>query len=255
MKSKRIVIIGVILGAIVVVSLLLIPASKVLSDSLDKSKRVSFSAIKGYWWQGKVSDITVDYRGYRVYVGDLHWQYDWSSFLSTRWCLQGENSASKDLISGHFRLCYLPLEHRVQIMDSAVAVDAKILAQVSGIEIQGQWLINISSAIVENSRLLDIYGEAVWARARWHNGESWFALGEILSTFDASQSTGFEVNTTDIDGPLQVELTTTFSAQQEWAMIGFIEPYSTLPPSLIESLELLSSRAMGRRYYFDYQWR
>ncbi|EGG94633.1 hypothetical protein IMCC1989_2541 [gamma proteobacterium IMCC1989] len=51
---------------------------------------------------------------------------------------------------------------------------------------------------------------------------------------------------------MQIELTTTFSPQQQWAVTGFIEPYAQLPTSLAESLELMSSNVAGKRYYFNY---
>jgi hypothetical protein len=232
-----------------------VPASTLLNEQLASDKRIGFSSITGYWWQGDVNDITFDYRGYRVDLGKLYWQWDWHTLPSSRWCIRGANSASKDLISAHFRLCYLLFENRLEMLDTVVEIDAKTIAEVSGLEVAGQWLVTISSATAENNRWVDVYGEAVWKRAQWHNGEEWFVLGDILSTFDANQQSGIAINTTDIDGPLQVELTVMLSVQQEWTVSGFIEPYGKLPLSLADSLTLASTRVVEGRYHVDYQWR
>jgi hypothetical protein len=253
MKIKQLRAVFVFIVILCVAGVSLLPASVLLDDQLASHKRVSVSSITGYWWQGEMNDLAVDYRGYRVDLGSLRWKFDWLTLPSLRWCIQGANSASKDWVKAQLRLCYLLLERRVQMVDTVIDVDAQTLAEVSGIEIAGQWRLHITTATIENNRLVGIYGEAIWRHAQWHNGERWFVLGDILSTFDSTQQSTIEVNTSDIDGPLQMELTTVFSAQQEWAVTGFIEPYGKLPVSLAESLALVSSRASGKRYYFDYQ--
>jgi hypothetical protein len=255
MKIKQLRAIFVLAVMLCVAGILLLPASTLLGDRLASNKRVSVSSITGYWWQGEMNDLAIDYRGYRVDVGRLRWQFDWLTLPSLRWCMQGANSASKALIKAQVRLCYLLLERRVQVVDTVIDFDAQTLAEISGLEVAGQWRVNIATATIGNNRLLDVYGEAIWRHAQWHNGEGWFVLGDILSTFDSTQQSTIEVNTTDIEGPLQMELTTVFSAQKEWAVTGFIEPYGKLPVSLAESLTLVSSRASGKRYYFDYQGR
>jgi hypothetical protein len=252
MNSKRLIVISMAILVVSIIGILLLPANSVLSDALFKHKRLSFSAITGYWWHGEVEGLSVDYRGYRIDVGQLHWRFDWQTLASTNWCVDGANSASQELIDTHFRLCYQLVESRFQIIDSVIEIDAKTLAKVSGLEIAGQWVVNISSATIVDSRLLDVYGEAVWTRAQWHNGESWFALGDVLSILAASEPFAINIEVSDLNSPLQIELTTTFSPQQQWAVTGFIEPYAQLPTSLAESLELMSSNVAGKRYYFNY---
>jgi hypothetical protein len=252
MNSKRVIVISMVIVVVAIIGVLLLPAKSVLSGALLKHKRLSFSAITGYWWHGEVRGLSVDYRGYRIDLGQLHWRFDWQTLISARWCVDGANSASQESISTDFRLCYQLVESRFQIMNSVVEIDAKTLAKVSGLEVAGQWVVNISSATIVNNRLLDVYGEAVWTRAQWHNGESWFALGDVLSILDTSEPFALNVDVSDLDSPLQIELTTTFSPQQQWVVAGFIEPYGQLPSSLAESLELISSNVVGKRYYFHY---
>jgi hypothetical protein len=252
MKSKRGILIGIVTAVVTILCILLLPASSVLNDKLLKHKRLNFSAITGYWWYGEVKALSVDYRGYRIDLGQLHWRFDWQTLVSARWCVDGANSASQELINTRFRLCYQVLESRFQIIDSVVEIDAKTLANVSGLEIAGQWLVNISSATIVDNRLLDVSGKAVWTRAQWHNGESWFVLGDVLSIVDTNQASTINIDMIDIKSPLQIKLTMSFPPQQQWKMNGFIEPYDDLPVSLAESLMLMSSSVSGKRYYFDY---
>jgi len=260
MNSKTVVRVGLVIVLIWVACMVFLPVSKMFDAEEFIDKKIRFSSVTGFWWRGVVNDLTVDYRAHRIDFGQLSWQVDWRTLLSSRWCIKGITSASKEAISTRFSACYRLFENDFQIIDTVINVNAKTLAQVSGVEIAGQWLVNIDSITIKNNRLVDIYGEAVWQRAQWHNGESWFALGDILSTFDTSQQSALMINTTDINGPLQVELTTLLFTQQhqykqqnqQWKLKGFIEPYGQLPQSLTESLEFIASKIDGKRYYVEY---
>ncbi|MFT6102761.1 MAG: hypothetical protein ACJA2B_001204 [Candidatus Endobugula sp.] len=260
MKIKTMLMIVVLVAIILIVMVMLLPVNQLIpkKEHNNRIEKLTFTDISGYWWSGEITNIHVVHRGYRMYLGDVHWQYDWSTLLSARWCADINNVGLERAITFNSRACYHWIDKRASIHQTALAVDAKVVSQLTGLEAKGQWLVNISQAewlyTLSSLEVQNLYGEAVWKNAQWHNGEQWIKLGEILSTIDSKTASVFELNTIDVDGPLEIDIKTIVSQQQVTSIVGYVEPYAAITSSLSDSLSLTSSHTVGARYYYDYRW-
>lgn len=226
-------------------------------------KNLTLTDLSGYWWRGSIANAYIDHRGYRMPLGDIHWQYDWNTLLSTRWCAAIDNTKVSNVILKraaifNSRTCYDWLDRQISMHQVDVEIDSIVVSQLTGLETKGQWLVTISEVewdyALPSVEIHTLYAEVVWKNAQLHNGEQWISFGEILSTIDFKKPSGFELNTVNIKGPLEIDIKTIVSKRQVTSVIGYIEPYAEINRSLSDSLSLTASRKVGARYYYDYRW-
>ena len=197
MKRKIVFSAVTLVLIMLVVVAMLLPVSQLIpkEEINNRFKKLKLNDISGYWWRGKITNIYVDHRGYRMSLGDMHWQYDWSTLLTARWCVEMKNVGLDRAITFDGQVCYHWLSKRVLMRQTGFSVDASVVSQLTGLETKGQWRGIISQAewtyTLSSLEMQNVYGEAVWENAQWHNGEQWIILGEILSTVDSKAAAVF----------------------------------------------------------------
>ncbi|MGS2718573.1 type II secretion system protein N [Eionea flava] len=254
--------------AICLIAVGFFPIQWLLGQSAFSFGKVNIGAVSGNGWQGyKVRDVSVDHRGYRIEAGNIRVRYADVHLLSRSICVHVRSLTTEKMMTGNGRICYHWGDQSWSISDVSIQSSGQLVAELTGIELQGQLFAHINYAHISAAhQLYNIDGEVTWNEAQWFNGEQWIALGQLLATVDslsesqyvepllAAESPQIEINIMDIDSPLQVSIKTIIAAQGITSIEGYIQPYADIGQSLRDSLQLVASSQQGQRYYYYYQW-
>lgn len=255
MQVKKIMVTTSSIIILCVVSVSFIPMGFVIKPQKAVNQNISFSSINGYWWRGTVANVHVSHRGYDIPLGDVQWRYDWASLLSVTPCMSLVTTSTQISNGATGRICYSLADRQLMLVDILYFVDAITVSQVFGVEVQGVFVADIQQISVQESYLTSVKADVIWKNAKWHNGEKWFALGELLFAINTNVNKAIEVNVMDIASAFAIEIATTVRNQQIESIKGYIEPYDAIDVSLAESLDWVANNKIGKRYYIDYDWR
>lgn len=256
----------VLVACLIVIGFL--PVQWLLDKPVPSFGKVNMGAISGNGWQGVVlEDVSVDHRGYRVEAGNISVRYDDISLQTGSICIRAASLTTDSIISGNGIICYHWNEQSWSIYDASIKSSGQLVAELTGIALQGRLLANINHAYISSAyELYGVNGELTWDEAQWFNGEQWIVLGQLFSTVDSIpehqhsarsseiKSAPIEINTMDVDSPLEVSMKTIIAMQGVTTIEGYIQPYADVAQSLIDSLQLAASSQQGQRYYYHYQW-
>lgn len=259
----------IVLLLILSMTIIFLPVHWFVDKSVFTSNKLTVGSVSGYWWQRVVMhDVAIDYRGYRMRLGDVFFEYDSASLLSQYFCTKVDGTATNSEVIIQGRVCYHWADNLWSVNDASMKGTGELLAELTGLEIRGQWLADITHASLDSSyRWRHVDGEILWSNAQWYNGEQWIMLGALFSTVDttgrqashksnlsADPSPSINIYTVDIDSPLAVSIRAVISHQQGISLSGYIEPYAEVSQSLSDSLQLTANRREQQRYFYDYRW-
>ena len=230
---------------------ILIPSTWLMNTLTSYYPMLSFKEAERSWWNGRVNGVSMVIRGYRVFMGNVNWQYEWLSMFSGMPCAQ---FYSYDvLIQTEGRLCYHPSSDNVIVRELDILVSAEEISAVSGVEIIGNFDGYVDEVVVTNNNILAVKGNIVWKDAHWHNGEKWLSLGEILLSA-TTVNKEIIVRSSDVGGPMVIDLTLLFQQQQIQSIKGSILVDEKADPSLLDTLDLFANDRDGREYVLNHSF-
>ncbi len=248
-KLNRFIYIGLLL-LILSLIITLLPASWVVKQLLVSPSKVQWSSVSGYWWQGKISQLQLTTRGYRLALGDVHWRYDWRSISEGKACVIFSQYSTN--IQSDGQLCYEHDVNHIVFNKTSINVNAHELAQLMGVEVRGDLDGYLHYAQVSPAAIVAVDGDVAWQYAEIHNGEKWIGLQELLLTITTDvDSNRIEARIVDIDSPIIMDLVVAFTTNKMESIRGYIEPRSSVDASLSQTLEFFSQRQSGNRYFFE----
>jgi hypothetical protein len=243
MKKLLFVVLFVILGSY------FIPASWAVNQLSAKYSFFSYHGVNRFWWNAHIKKANVVLRGYRVFIGDIHWRYEWASIFSANTCV---HFYSYDvLMQAEGRVCYDLVNNDFTIHDVDFFLSAEEVAAVSGVEVIGHFDGYIDEINVRNNEVALVQGNVVWKDAQWHNGEKWLSLGQILFTA-MTNGEHIVVHGRDVDSPITVDLTALFKKQYIQSIVGSIDVSEASDASLRDSVDFFSSERKGQKYLVEH---
>lgn len=243
-----------VISIVVLLSTVLIPASWLGNKVTSAYSMFSYGTAERWWWNGRVKNASMVLRGYRVFIGDLHWQYEWLSIFSGIPCAQFYSHDALMQTEGY--VCYSLLDNTIIVRDSHFLLSADEVAAVSGAEIIGHIDGYVEEVVVRDNSLALIQGNIVWNDAQWHNGEKWLSLGQILFAVTTDDNNivvhSRDVSSRDVNSPVMIDLTMLFQQQYIQSVTGSVSVNDTTDPSLRDTLHFLADKKQGQQYFVKY---
>jgi hypothetical protein len=230
---------------------LLMPARWVVDDATKNISNIAYTRVNNFWWSGHVENANLVIRGYRVFIGDVKWQYIWSSILSKNLCARFVSV--HETLQTEGKVCYHLVDKLVVLEQLSTRMLAEEVGAVSGLEIAGNFEGYFHKIILQARDVASISGDVAWKKARWHNGEKWIDLGEMLFTVVGDRH-DIVVHGTDVDSPVKMDIDMTLNQAVLQSIIGYIEVTNATEPSLLSTLDFFAQEQQGRRYIFNQQF-
>lgn len=244
-KFALIILLAVFVGGVFV------PSSWLMNTLTSSYPMLSFKESEHAWWNGRVTGASIILRGYRVFIGSVNWRYEWLSIFSGTPCAQ---FYSYDvLIQTEGRVCYHLSSNSVIVRELDMRMSAEEISAVSGVEIIGNFDGYIDEVVVRHHAVSAVKGNVVWKDAHWHNGEKWLSLGEILLSA-STVNNDIVVHSSDVDGPIMIDLIMLFQQQQIHSIKGSILVGKNTDSSLLETLDLFANDRNGREYVLNHSF-
>lgn len=242
---KKIAIAFLALCLLALSLLLLVPSTWVVSEVAKKFPKVDYHSADSFWWNGRVNNVSLILRGYRLFIGDVEWQYNALPLLSKKVC--ASFTSVDETLQTEGQLCYHLDDGTVVLHQLGVRILAEEVAVISGVEVAGHFDGYFQNITLRDQVLVNVDGDIAWKKAQWHNGEKWVELGELL--FSAiTNGNKVIVQSTDVDGPIVIDVKTVVSQNNLRSIEGYVEVTTTTDPSLLDTLDFLTEEKRGRRY-------
>lgn len=240
----------------VVLSIPLLPASWIKHKIKQQLPTANFPIVSGYLFQGSAENVSIISRGYKLLIGDIHWRIDGVSLYSFNPCVSFFVRNRADKVDGI--LCFNYFSNQIFLKKIIIhRLSIKKISELVGVEVRGIFKGKIDQLIINDKQLHRLNGNIFWENAQFNNGEKWLNLGTLLlSMTQDNVKTGLSVKWDDylIDNkinPMDIDVTMTFVRSKLTSVNGYIQPKKLDDTSLLDTLELVSSRQHGSRYFLD----
>jgi hypothetical protein len=227
------------------------PAKWVVDDATKNVANVAYTRANNFWWNGHVENANLVIRGYRVFIGDVRWQYVWSSIWSKNVC--ASFTSAHETLQTEGKVCYHLVDKVISFEQLSTRMLAEEVGVVSGLEIAGNFEGYFHEIIFHARNVANISGDIAWKKARWHNGEKWIDLGEMLFTVVGDRH-DIVVHGTDVDSPITMDIDITLDQSVLRSITGYVEVTNATDPSLLSTLDFFAQDQQGPRYIFKQQF-
>jgi general secretion pathway protein N len=197
---------------------------------------VWLTGVSGTIWDGRAGNGAAMVGDQALPLENLRWQIQPWSLLSMRICANVNAEILSQPASGVF--CGAPGD-RLVARNVQLSGPMAVAAEALNIPLSGLTSLQLQTLRVKSQRIEELEGNLSWRDARWHNGESWVALGAFAAKLSPNEQGGVQAQIFDLDGPFTVDLVANLVLNQEPRVQGTVAAAPEAPEQIRSALEFV----------------
>lgn len=210
---------------------------------------VQMDGASGTIWNGQVANVIVPYPGGSYSLGSLEWELNPWSLLTLSPCARFTTELANQTTSG--RVCG-GLGGTLKLTDAQLTLPAAAAEIWAPVRVRGQVDAQIQSLTYADNQIQNLQGSGSWNNASYHNSQIWVDLGTIAFDLSEDGQGGIGAKVFDIDGPLQLDLSSQFSLAGEYVIRGDIVLRPDAPQEIGQLLMIVAEET--GRDQFSVEW-
>ncbi len=197
---------------------------------------VWLAGVNGTLWEGNASSGAAMVGDQALPLENLRWQLKPWSLLSLRLCADVQADILGQPASGIF--CGAPGD-RLIARQVQLNAPMAVVAEALNVPLSGQVSLQLQVLKAKGQRIEELEGNLSWRDARWHNGESWVAVGAFAAKLSPNEQGGVAAQIFDLDGPFTVDLTANLALDQEPQVQGTVAAAPEAPEQIASALQFV----------------
>ncbi|WP_075186977.1 type II secretion system protein N [Teredinibacter haidensis] len=206
------------------------------------------TGVEGSVWEGKAKGAQLDLANSALPLGSLTWSLSAWSLLMLKPCVSFETRGGGPILSG---VACQSIAGSTSLKDVSIETAIAPFGDVLGAPLSGQGSVNIISAKLSNRRVEKMDARVSWQNGSINPGEGWVVLGSYGATVSENNQGGIKAKITDLDAPLQVDLTAEASLNS-WQVVGSVTPQANAHDLLKGGIQLIGEETEPGTY--EVQW-
>lgn len=208
--------------------------------------------LSGSLWQGRAGSVVVNIEGYWLALGDVQWQWVWSSLPRLAVCVDTQGVYGQQRFSG--RVCR-HLGGALSLQQFSVELPAASLATLSPLPAEGLLSLDVINARIYQNKVTELQARAGWQDALvttvFEGTQQRLSLGSYGSDWQVDSTGTILGRVFDVAGPISLTANIRWPHQQELQLQGVLQLRESMP-AVIFLLELLGARQQGEEYQVDW---
>lgn len=210
---------------------------------------VQTEGISGTIWQGRVANVVIPYHGGHYALGRLEWEMSPWSLLRLSPCVRFRTELEYQMSDG---TACSTVGGRLTLKDTRLSVPAAIAELWAPVRLRGQLDAHIASATIVNDQVRELLGSGSWTNAEFHNSQIWIGLGTIAFDLSENGQGGIAAQIFDIDGPLDLDLNSSFDPAGSYLVRGTIALRPQAPVEIGQLLRIVAEEEQAGRFRIEW---
>lgn len=210
---------------------------------------VQMDGISGTIWRARVANVVVPYPGGHYSLGRLEWELSPLSVLRLSPCVRFNTELETQISDG---TACTSLSGRLVLKETRISVPAAVAELWAPVRVRGQVDVNIASMTLVNEQVRDVAGNGSWTNAQYHNSQAWVGLGTIAFDLSENGEGGIGARIFDIEGPLELDLNSSFNLGGAYAIRGTIGLRPQAPVEIGQLLRIIGEERQRNQFTVDW---
>ncbi|GAB1258609.1 GspN family type II secretion system protein ExeN [Aurantivibrio plasticivorans] len=207
------------------------------------------SGVSGTLWAGKAATVVLPYPNGAFSLGEFSWSLRPLSVLTLNPCAEFIAELSDQSISG---VACSTVGGDLELSDVEITVPAAAAEVWMPVSIRGEFFAKIDTLKISNNAIVALSGQGSWSDARYHNSQVWMDIGSMAFDLQADGAGGMRATVEDIEGPMGLDIISTFSLNGAYDIRGDIELRPNAPQEIAQLLTIIAKQVSQDRYRFEW---
>ena len=215
------------------------PARLISTPIAQYAPQVSITQYNGTVWQGCGQQSGVTVNNAYLYIGDICWQIDFSSFLDLEPTILLTTQAASHNLYGEVSVAPSGL---VNVSNLSINFPLALLEPWVPLLVSGQMAVNIDTLELTPQQVTDVVGDLALTNVVWLGADDDMVLGDYSAELIFLENQDLRVDVIDQDAALGIQGDVTLSKLGRYKAEVELFPRDGLAPEITNSLRFFGKR-------------